>query len=230
MKTSVLFLIFSFFFSFNLFAYQVKPMVSHLQLSKGETSISYRVSNPADVAVPIEVEVFKISFDQDNKEVLTPVEDDFLVLPPQSEVPAKSHQVFRAQLINNVDSGETISYRIIFKQLAIDDKVTESKINMLYNFSTLAFVSPPSAKPILSTKLICQTTCFLEITNTGNGILPLKSSQLKLNDIEFSWVNISGLINKTYLMPGHKYQLPLDKIQGAPEVITRAEFIPNYER
>jgi P pilus assembly chaperone PapD len=204
-------------------------MISHIKLGKDAPSIAYRVSNPSDVAVPLEVEVYTVSYDASQNEILTLVDDHFIVLPPQQEVAANSHQVFRAQLIKPITATTTQAYRIVFKQLAVADETDKSKINMLYNFSTLVFVSPQGATPISETSLDCESKCELVIKNAGNGLLPLKSSAIELDEITYDWPSIKGLIKKTYLMPKHEYRVPLT---GLSEQATfkQARFIPKNEK
>ncbi|XOV77499.1 MAG: fimbria/pilus periplasmic chaperone [Aestuariibacter sp.] len=195
-------------------------MVAELYTTSGKSAITYRVINPSDISLPIEVEVYKRSFDEDMKEVLEPSEEDFIVLPPQIEVPANGYQVFRAQYIGDGDFDTTQSYRIVFKQLPLQSEQNQSQVNMIFNFATLVFVSPPDTKGELTQNLSCDEnqSCHLHIENTGNQVVNLVQSSIKMNDeVKGDWQWLQKQIPVTFLMPKHKLQVPLNDIIDNPQ-------------
>lgn len=201
---------------FSTHAYQVQPMVAELLTTSGKSSITYRVINPSDNALPIEVEVYKRTFDAEMQEVLEPSDDDFIVLPPQIEVPANGYQVFRAQYIGDGDFDSTQSYRIVFKQLPLQSEQQQSQVNMVFNFATLVFVSPPESKGELSQNIDCdkENICTLHVENTGNQVVNLVQSNIrKGDDVKGDWQWLQKQIPVTFLMPQHKLQVPLQEIQ-----------------
>lgn len=201
-------------------AYQVQPMVAELFTVSGKSSITYRVINPSNNALPIEVVVYKRSFDADMKEVLEQNDDDFIVLPPQIEVPANGYQVFRAQYIGDGDFDSTQSYRIVFKQLPLQSEQNQSQVNMIFNFATLVFVSPPDTQGKLTQQVQCdeQQTCALHIENTGNQVVNLVQSTIQAaNEVKGDWQWLQKQIPVTFLMPQHKLQVPLNDIVEAPQ-------------
>ena len=64
-------------------AYQVQPMMVEITSQGKQSMVTYRLQNPGDAPLPVEVEVYKRTFDENLKEVLVSAEEDFIVLPPQ---------------------------------------------------------------------------------------------------------------------------------------------------
>lgn len=202
-------------FSTITLGYQVQPMVAELQTAGNRSSVTYRVINPGDTPVPIEVEVYKRSFDETQKEVLTEAFDDFIVLPPQVDVPANGYQVFRAQYIGASDFQKTQSYRIIFKQLPIESEGEESQVNMIFNFATLVFVSQPGSVGNLNQTLDCKSKeqCKLNIVNDGDAVVNLVQSSMHLNGQEKGdWQWLQNNMPVTFLMPEHTLEVNLTEI------------------
>lgn len=201
-------------------AYQVQPMVAELFTTAGKSAITYRVINPSENPLPIEVEVYKRSFDENMKEVLEPGDDDFIVLPPQIEVPANGYQVFRAQYIGDGNFDSTQSYRIVFKQLPLQSDQEQSQVNMIFNFATLVFVSPPDTKGELTQKISCndEQACTLNVVNSGNQVVNLVQSSIQQNgEVKGDWQWLQQQIPVTFLMPQHTLTIPLNDIFEDPQ-------------
>lgn len=208
--------------------YQVQPMVAELQTAGNRSSVTYRVINPGDAPVPIEVEVYKRSFDENQQEILTEAEDDFIVLPPQVDVPANGYQVFRAQYIGSAEFDKTQSYRIIFKQLPIENDGEESQVNMIFNFATLVFVSQPGSEGQLTQKLNCQSKadCRLNIVNDGNAVVNMVQSSIHLNNQEAGqWNWLQNNMPVTFLMPDHTLEVKLTDLIADGPLPTSAKLV-----
>lgn len=214
--------------SFSASSYQVQPMVSELQTVGNRSSITYRVINPADTSIPIEVEVMTRTFDENQKEILTPNEDDFIVLPPQIDVPANGYQVFRAQYIGEGELDSTKSYRIVFKQLPLKTEQLQSQVNMVFNFATLVFMSPPTAKGALTQTLNCEdkASCVLKVVNSGNGVMNLLQSTMHINGSEVGdWTWLQAAIGMTYLMPNHVLNIDVSELVKDMTAVTSVEMV-----
>ncbi|MCC2607275.1 fimbria/pilus periplasmic chaperone [Planctobacterium marinum] len=201
--------------SVSAFAYQVQPMVAELHTSGNRSAVTYRVINPSDTPVPIEVVVYKRSFDENQKEILTETEEDFIVLPPQVDVPANGYQVFRAQFLGDPDFEKTQSYRIVFKQLPIEQQGQASQVNMIFNFATLVFVSQPDTVGQLLQTLDCtdKEHCYLNIVNTGDAVVNLVQSTIHINgEMTGNWQWLQQNMPVTFLMPEHKLSINIKEL------------------
>lgn len=223
---------FSFFtvllFSNQSFAYQVQPMVAELYTSGNRSAVTYRVINPSDTPVPIEVVVYKRSFDEEQKEILTEAEDDFIVLPPQVDVPANGYQVFRAQFLGDSEFEKTQSYRIVFKQLPIEQQGQASQVNMIFNFATLVFVSQPEGQGQLTQTINCPDAdnCTLNIVNDGDAVVNLVQSGIHFDgELQGDWQWLQSNMPVTFLMPEHKLSIDLKTLLSEGTLPKQVELV-----
>ena len=211
-------------------AYQVQPMIVEMQSAGKNSLVTYRLQNPADSPLPVEVEVFRRTFDENLQEVLVPAEKDFVVLPPQIEVPAKGYQVFRAKYLGKPDLTQTESYRIVFKQLPLEDEKeqVQSGVRMMFNFATLVFVTPEGVSYTAQSKLDCPSVdnCKLTIANKGKKVLDLahfdfafsfKGAQSNTETKKLSWTQFQPITKGRFIMPNHFVELDLAALRS-PEM------------
>ncbi|MBQ4837957.1 fimbrial biogenesis chaperone [Pseudoalteromonas luteoviolacea] len=205
-----------FWLSIPAMAYQVQPMIVDLAAHGNKSLVTYRLQNPSENTLPIEIEVYKRTFDENQQEILVPAEDDFIVLPPQVEVKAKSYQVFRAKYLGSPELKETHSYRIVFKQLPLPDEDDKSGVKMVFNFATLVFVSPDGIKAQQQSEIRCEKTddCKLTIANKGNRVLDLSHFDYHFHQGEtvISWAQLQSITSGRFIMPGHKMEVDLKPI------------------
>ena len=200
-------------FAVSAHAYQVQPMIAEVSSQGRESLATYRLQNPGNEALPVEVEVFKRTFDEQQKEVLVPAEGDFLVLPPQIEVPANGYQVFRAKYLGKPNLKQTESYRIVFKQLPLADDKAKSGVKMMFNFATLMFVSPKGIVAKQQSELNCAKAddCKLTISNQGKRVLDLSHFDYQFNDGKkvVDWATFQSITSGRFIMPTHQVELDL---------------------
>jgi fimbrial chaperone protein len=213
-------------------AYQIQPMIVELSSQGKKSLVTYRLQNPGTNALPVEVEVYRRTFDENQKEVLVPAEKDFIVLPPQIEVPANGYQVFRAKYLGKPGLEQTASYRILFKQLPLSNDREQSGVKMMFNFATLVFVSPKGVTPQQQSSLKCDdiTDCKLTIGNLGKRVLDLSHFDYHFNKGKkiFNWATFQTITSGRFVMPGHQVVLNLGvllegKIMSSLEMINLFE-------
>ena len=216
-------LLFSFLFSSIIFAYEVSPIYLELDDVGRNSQGLYKVTNVEDDPILLEVHVYQADFSS-GEEILTPSEDEFLILPPQAKIDGQKSQTFRVRYTPKRPIKKTETYRIVFTQIELDNQTEEneedSSISMLLEFATLAFVSPASSKSI--------PTAFIKnnqiaIRNDGKRVL-------NMNGMEFSFsggksnktVDWEALSNKTsaYLMPGSTVKYTLPSELGQPQTVS----------
>ncbi|ESP94302.1 MULTISPECIES: molecular chaperone [Pseudoalteromonas] len=205
-----------FWLSIPAIAYQVQPMIVDLAAHGNKSLVTYRLQNPSENTLPIEIEVYKRTFDENQQEILVPAEDDFIVLPPQVEVKAKSYQVFRAKYLGSPELKETHSYRIVFKQLPLPDEDDKSGVKMVFNFATLVFVSPDGIKAQQQSEISCEKIddCKLTIANKGKRVLDLSHFDYHFHQGEtvISWAKLQSITSGRFIMPGHKMEVDLKPV------------------
>ncbi|MFC3030992.1 molecular chaperone [Pseudoalteromonas fenneropenaei] len=202
--------------SSSVMGYQVQPMIVDLAAQGKKSLVTYRLQNPSDSTLPIEVEVFKRTFDENQKELLVRAEDDFMVLPPQIEVPANGYQVFRAKYLGSPELKQTESYRIVFKQLPLPNQEEQSGVKMVFNFATLVFVSPDGIQAQQKNALQCEKLddCKLTIRNEGNRVLDLAQFEYHLHEgaTVINWTQFQSVTAGRFIMPGHHMTIDLKSL------------------
>ena len=202
-------------------AYQVQPMIVEMQSVGKNSLVTYRLQNPANTPLPVEVEVYKRTFDENLQEVLVPAEKDFVVLPPQIEVAANGYQVFRAKYLGKPDLAQTQSYRIVFKQLPLEDEKEKAKagVKMMFNFATLVFVTPDGVSYAAQSQLNCPMVenCKLTIANKGKKVLDLAHFDFAFSfkdgeGKKLNWTQFQPITKGRFIMPEHHVQLDLSKL------------------
>ena len=216
-------LLFSFLFSSIIFAYEVSPIYLELDDVGRNSQGLYKVTNVEDDPILLEVHVYQADFSS-GEEILTPSEDEFLILPPQAKIDGQKSQTFRVRYTPKGPIKKTETYRIVFTQIELDNQTEEneedSSISMLLEFATLAFVSPASSKSIPSATI---KNNQIAIRNDGKRVL-------NMNGMEFSFsggksnktVDWEALSNKTsaYLMPGATVKYTLPSELGQPQTVS----------
>ncbi|UMM03666.1 fimbria/pilus periplasmic chaperone [Vibrio campbellii] len=216
-------LLFSFLFSSIIFAYEVSPIYLELDDFGRNSQGLYKVTNVEEEPILLEVHVYQADFSS-GEEVLTPSEDEFLILPPQAKIDGQKSQTFRVRYTPKKPIKKTETYRIVFTQIELDNQTKEneedSSISMLLEFATLAFVSPTSSKSIPTATI---KNNQIAIRNDGKRVL-------NMNGMEFSFsggksnktVDWEELSNKTsaYLMPGSTVKYTLPSELGQPQTVS----------
>lgn len=216
-------LLFSFLFSSIIFAYEVSPIYLELDDVGRNSQGLYKVTNVEEEPILLEVHVYQADFSS-GEEVLTPSEDEFLILPPQAKIDGQKSQTFRVRYTPKRPIKKTETYRIVFTQIELDNQTKEneedSSISMLLEFATLAFVSPASSKSIPTATI---KNNQIAIRNDGKRVL-------NMNGMEFSFsggksnktVDWEALSNKTsaYLMPGSTIKYTLPSELGQPQTVS----------
>lgn len=216
-------LLFSFLFSSIIFAYEVSPIYLELDDIGRNSQGLYKVTNVEEEPILLEVHVYQADLSS-GEEVLTPSEDEFLILPPQAKIDGQKSQTFRVRYTPKKPIKKTETYRIVFTQIELDNQTKEneedSSISMLLEFATLAFVSPASSKSIPSATI---QNNQIAIRNDGKRVL-------NMNGMEFSFsggksnktVDWEALSNKTsaYLMPGSTVKYTLPSELGQPQTVS----------
>ncbi|MFA0134372.1 molecular chaperone [Vibrio splendidus] len=220
--TRIITLLFSLFFSSALFAYEVSPIYLELDDVGRNAQGLYKVTNVEEEPILLEVNVYQTDFST-GEEILTPTEDEFLVLPPQAKIDGLKSQTFRVRYMPTGPIKQTVTYRIVFSQIELENQIEEdedSSISMLLEFATLVFVSPTSSKSIPTTTV---QNSQVAIRNDGKRVL-------NMNGMEFSFSG--GKANKTvdwevlskktsaYLMPGTTIKYTLPSELGQPKKVS----------
>ncbi len=144
----------------------VSPLSVEVNEANTGTDSQFRVDNPDATPVPVEIEVERFTLGP-NGEVM-PIEggqDDLLVLPPQSMIPAGDAQIFRVQYVGPALT-ESRSYFVTVKQVPVEMPEGQSGVQLVYNFRVAANVAPLEGQSIMS-------VVSAEAVSVGGSIRPV---------------------------------------------------------
>lgn len=186
-------------------AYQVAPMIYDLKPSGTGAATIIRVRNDGDKPLTIELEVEKRAFDENAVESRTPADDDFVVFPLQAVVQPGKVQAVRVQYVGRPDIKQSETYLVTVKQVPValpDQK--QSGVQMVFNFSTMASVSPEGAKAKVELVSSARDAKGLELRlrNTGTRYANLVSSKLTIGGMAVGDESWRGALRTVWLYPG----------------------------
>ncbi|CAM2901668.1 fimbria/pilus periplasmic chaperone [Vibrio mytili] len=203
-------------------AYEVSPIYLELDDIGKKAQGLYVITNVEESPIMLEVNTYRADYSS-GEEVLTPADDEFLILPPQAKIDGLKSQTFRVRHIPKNKTSKTHTYRIIFTQVELENSGKkddqDSSISMLLEFATLAFVSPQASKPVAKASL---TQNGLIVSNEGNRVLNMTTLEFEFSggkeDKSISWETLSKQTS-AYLMPGSRVSYALPESLGTPKQV-----------
>ncbi len=202
-------------------AFQVEPMVQKLESVGAKSQAVYRVENGGSEPLAVEAVVMARTINDGSEEQLAVAERDFLVMPPQATIPPGQFQSFRVRYLGSQENKQAVSYRIIFKQLPLKSEDEQSGVDLLFNFSTLVFVSPPNAETTLSTEI---NDKLITIVNRGNGVADLNGALITLTTnsgkVELPWSDFGSQSAVNFLVPNQFTSFPVQSSWANGQDIT----------
>ena len=130
-------------------AYEVSPMRISLTPANGRNTTTISVNNNEDDPLPIEVQVLRRTVAEDGTQTFEPAEDNFIVFPPQVEIPAQSSQALRVQYIGPAKVDEAQSYVVKVVEVPVSPPGF-SGVKFTYDFGVAVYIDPPRATEKLS--------------------------------------------------------------------------------
>ncbi len=209
-------------------AYEVTPMIYELTPSGRGAAINLQVSNTAAAPLAVELQAELRSFDARGQESRAPADADFVLFPPQAIILPGKTQAVRVHYVGDAALARTNMYVITVRQVPIALQSAESGVQFLFNFSTLALVSPAQARANVVVAGIEQDAETLRLTleNTGDryanlarASLTLAAGQARHTLTGEEW---QRLIGTTWLLPGAQrvVELPRPEASSAPWTAT----------
>lgn len=211
---AILVLLFS---SFSVFSYQVSPMTSDLLPMGSGSQQTMRITNTSNKTLAIEVSAYSLQLDGNGNEVLKESEDDFLIIPMTTVVPAGKAQSVIVRYIGEPMLKASEAYRIFINQVVVDlEKGNESGVNMTVNFKTLLNIVPEGSiakLAILGKKQAQNNTWDVMLENTGNKYIRLSKAKWVVKDKDKEVIlegrALSEALSGKLLLPNSKIEVSL---------------------
>ena len=115
-------------------------------------------------------------------------DDDLLVTPPSSLIPAGKTQTFRVQWVGDPELSASRHYYVSVNQLPVKLPEGQSAVQIVYNFNVLVSVSSPNRKPQLAITSVAPASAdgkpvaAITVQNSGEAHGYISQHQLKLTE------------------------------------------------
>jgi|GEM_PF-6519507 len=115
-----LFMILCFSFVMPAHAMKIVPSILDLRSLGPDSQREIQVTNTSNKHVPVEITLEELDITIDGSQMRTPVtEDDILIFPPQSIIPAGRTQTFRLKWIGDPFLQSSRTYSIVLSQIPV---------------------------------------------------------------------------------------------------------------
>lgn len=174
-----------------------------LKMSPDQANATLSLTNGASEDGFYQVQLFSWS-QQEGKRQLS-VQDELVVTPPVTLIPAGGNQTIRLVRTRPVQSNHEQSYRLVVSEIPdTEQQERNAQVQVLLRLSIPVFVGKKTQKPSLRASLSGQT---LHITNSGNA-------HARLTDL--AWQDTQGRSHTIqrglsgYVLPDsqHQWQIP----------------------
>ena len=166
---SVAVFLFTLLFSLQASALQMTPLSVVLKPSGGGAKQTFRVTNESNKPIAVQ---FSVTTRQqvNNKEVRRPADNQFMIYPPQTIIPARTTQKVRIEWLGKGNIPREQAYRLIAEQVHVSlTKQKQSGINMLMTLVNGLYVQPNGTRSKVQVKSVQQHGNRLGITLSNSG-------------------------------------------------------------
>jgi fimbrial chaperone protein len=220
-------------------AMSVEPLVLDVASAGAASKQSFRVGNDGATGLPVEINVARIEIDPNGKLHYQSAEDDFLIYPPQANIPKGGAQTFRVQWIGNPDIKESSNYRFTVSQVPVKQSEDTSGIQISLSFGVIVSVSPPQgnaaiavtgAKPAKGEN--GKQAVALSIKNTGNKHAYMRDAAVSLSAGNWSQkltaYEVGQKVGLGIVQPGkeRRFLIPVDVPPGVSDITASIDYQP----
>lgn len=199
-------------------AYKLIPLSVEMTPSGLGARQSFRIENPSDVPVAIELKMFSRSMSPDGKDILTEAEDDFIIHPAQVIVMPGKTQAIRLQWIGDPQPEQELAYRMIVEQIPVSFDAEPSdggQLKLLVRFIASVYIVPRSTRADVKVTSVLKVSddegnknLEIKLSNHGTAHALLRKTSLTLNNgnskIELTSDQIPMMVSQNILAGHHR--------------------------
>jgi P pilus assembly chaperone PapD len=202
-------------------AFDVQPLRVTLDIGKGQTASGISVNNTGDADLPFEVRVERRIIDENGQQTFEPVEDDFIVFPPQGLIPAGGTQAVRFQYLGEIELSQSQGYVLRVSEVPVRDP-NFSGIQFAYSFGAAIYVKPSDVSDRIEVRSFERegNTIRAVLENTGNDFSLLTAKPMRITvggqTLSFTRQELATIIPNPLIAPGARRNLDM-VIETLPE-------------
>ncbi|WP_352296320.1 molecular chaperone [Pseudoalteromonas sp. 20-MNA-CIBAN-0454] len=203
--------------STSVLSFQVQPMIAELKSIGTHSQQIMRIVNTADTPLTIDISSYDLQLTEQGEELLSINEDDFLIIPMTTIIPAGKSQSVIVRYIGEPILKSSKAYRIFVDQVSVDlGNTTQSGVGMNLSFRTLFNVVPQNAKAklVIKNKRQAENNNWkVLIDNIGNKYISLSKAQwvIKGNNEKFvlEGESLSKALSGKLLLPNSSREVTI---------------------
>ena len=207
MKLNILFIFFSFFISYNLYAFKFSPMSTSIETKSGNNSTLFYLENDSDQPIAVSVSVMTREMDLKGVESNNKINQEMTVYPSQLIIPGNEKRSTKVSWVGKDIPTKELAYRLVAEQLPIDLDTSVKKkaaIKVLLRYVAALYVAPESFSSEVSLKKfeVTSKSVSFVIQNTGKKHQILSNLVLKISgkkELEISGDELKGMSGENIL-------------------------------
>jgi fimbrial chaperone protein len=228
------------FLSWDAKAMSVEPLVIDVTTSGMAATQSFKVANDGTVTMPVEVNVFHLEIGPKGELHYEPAEDDFLIYPPQANIPKGGAQIFRVQWIGDPEIKSSRNYRFAVSQVPVQLPQDTSGIQINLSFGVIVSVSPPQAKAAvvvtgatLANGADGKRMATLKVKNPGNKHAYLRNAMISLSgngwSAKLTPFEVEQKVGLGIVQPGkeRRFLIPVEVPAGVSDITASIDYQPD---
>ncbi|WP_170936935.1 MULTISPECIES: fimbria/pilus periplasmic chaperone [Rhodomicrobium] len=218
-------------------AMSVTPLSMELTASGATNKSTLRVHNDGAVPIPVEIQISRITLNEEGESQSDPAAGQFLLFPAQAIIPAGASQSFRVQWLGAPDLKESQTFIFSVNQLPVDLGASKSGVQIVFNFSVIVNVAPQAGQSLLklvSSNLVADgkgaKRTVIRVQNAGNRYALLGDGAVVLSSGTWSKTITGGelrqMIGLGLVQPGRtrKFSLSAEIPLQITKVDARVEY------
>ncbi len=124
----------------SVFSYTVTPIIQHFKSQGKEQTQTFLIENNSNNEIALEFEITNREIQSDGLEKRGAT-DDFNIYPLQMTLPAQSKRNIRVTYVGEKVLKQEAPYRLIVRQLPINDNKSKSGVNFMFEYIASIYVS-----------------------------------------------------------------------------------------
>lgn len=202
-------------------AFDVQPLRVTLDIGKGQTSSGISINNTGDTDLPFEIRVERRVIDENGQQTYEPIEDDFVVFPPQGLIPAGGTQAVRFQYLGDIELSQSQGYVLRVSEVPVRDP-NFSGIQFAYSFGAAIYVKPSDVSDRIEVRSFERDgntiRAVLENTGTDYSLLTAKPMRITVGGqtLSYNRQELATIIPNPLIAPGARRNLEM-VIETLPE-------------
>jgi fimbrial chaperone protein len=214
----------------------VNPVTMELSNTASSKQI-LKVTNDTALSMPVEFKIYRIDIDEAGKEIPTPADPDFTIYPPTASIGPGKVQSFQVRWAGKKQLTTSQTYRISVNQLPVKSPESESGMQLVVQYLTVAHVSPVGSRgtlDLLSSSIgrdekgVSRPRVLVE--NKGTRHVSLADASVTLSAANWSQTlspaQLRQIVGLAIVLPGRKRQftLPINLPQGVQSVKAQIDY------